>query len=288
MTKGNVIVPAALIREAESVDREIRATWAERSTHEKAVNKIDVKLGRLWRRVEARGLHKYVHKAGSRKGYASLEEYARSITGQKHTAFFLSKTMASLTEGSNPIPDEQVAAIGPRKSAILAKVPEERRTPELVAKAKSQPEPEFTRTAQAAINADMPLERQRVLRIDFFRRLHPTVHDKLEGTIELYTRLKAVRMVDPDSGLTLQEKAILSLCAVAEGWAHGEECVAREKAIDLGPQEPTEAQESAEENPEAIEADAIEPIPVTEPDAGIEEDESIFDADRDYVPIDET
>jgi hypothetical protein len=97
-------------------------------------------------------------------------------------------------------------------------------------------------TAQAATNEGQPTEKQVVMRVDFFRKLHPLVCDKLEATIERYTQLKAVRSVDAEgrAGLTLQEKAIVTLCAIAMGYAEGEECARQEKALDLGAPEAAE------------------------------------------------
>lgn len=247
MTKQNVLVPAALMRRAEKLDHELRELAPQWIQADKTRALLGVKIGKLLRVIEDEGLHKYIRKPGSRKGYVSLEEYAKNIFGVKHTQYFTQKKQGELANSG--ISDETVADIGPRNALILSKVPAERRTPELIRKAVEQPERVFAGTAQAAINEGQPKEKQVVMRVDFFRKWHPEVLKKFEDTVEKYTRLKAVRSIDPDDvgGLTLQEKAILTLCSIADGWADGEECAGKEAAIDLGGPEAQEAATQAEE-----------------------------------------
>jgi hypothetical protein len=258
MAKQNVMVPAALLRRAEKLDSELRHLAPQWLQADKQRALLGVKIGKILTAIEAEGLHKLIRKGNSRKGYVSLEEYAKSIFGVKHSSYFTQKKQGELANSG--IPDETVADIGPRNSIILSKVPPERRTPELIEKATKQTEREFAGTAQAAINEGQPKEKQTVMRVEFFRRWHPEVLRKFEDTVEKYTRLKAVRLIDPDDagGLTLQEKALLTMCSIADGWADGEECARKEEAIDLGGPEAAEAVAQAEE------ADSEEPYPSEE------------------------
>jgi hypothetical protein len=120
-------------------------------------------------------------------------------------------------------------------ACLLGRLGPERRTPDIVEAAKNTSKRDFPAKVQAKLNEDLPPEQQKTPRVDFFRKLHPKVASKLEGTIERFTHLPVVR--DGDRVLTLQEKAIYAICNAAEQFATEaltaaeEEC--RRNPIDL-------------------------------------------------------
>lgn len=247
MSKQTVLVPAAMLRRAEKMDHALRELAPQWIQADKQRALLGVKIGKMLTAIEAEGLHKYIRKPGSRKGYVSLEEYAKAIFGVKHTQFFTQKTQGELANSG--IPDETVAEIGPRNALILAKVPVERRTPELIERAVREPERKFAGTAQEAINKGLPLHKQQVMRVEVYRKWHPVVVQKFEELEERYALLKAVRAIDPanESGMTLREKGTLVGIEIALGWLDGEDCERKEQAIDLGGPEAAEAVAQAEE-----------------------------------------
>jgi hypothetical protein len=104
-----------------------------------------------------------------------------------------------------------------QNACLLGRLNAEQRTPDIVEAAKKTSKREFPTKFQAKLNEYLPPEHRRTPRIDFFRKLHPTVANKLEETIERFSHLPVVR--DGDRGLTLQEKAIYAICNAAEQFA---------------------------------------------------------------------
>ena len=109
----------------------------------------------------------------------------------------------------------------PQANAIeLTRLPSEERTPEIVELAKRTSKRDFPARVQQKLNEKLPPEQQRTPRVDFFRRLHPRVANRLAETIQRFTLLRVVR--DGDRVLTLQEKAIFAICNAAEQFASEE------------------------------------------------------------------
>jgi hypothetical protein len=93
-------------------------------------------------------------------------------------------------------------------------VPAKQRTPALIEKAKKETTNKFVATAQSARNEVLPPEKQKKPLVEFYRKLHPSVADKLESTIRRFTNHPVVR--DGDFEYTLEEKSILAMCFAAE------------------------------------------------------------------------
>ena len=212
-------VPATHEREVEDRDKQLRAQWSKARTATDAARRELMHFGRLCDEARSLELHKYVRKPGSRKGYVSFEEYIHDLTGGQlsKSNLYNSINLHKLTQGPNALPEEDVAAMPVQNACLLGRLKPEQRTPDLVEAAKKASKREFPAKIQDKLNEDLPAAQQRTPRVDFFRKLHPTVANKLEETIEMFTHLRVVR--DGDRELTLQEKAIYAICNAAEQFA---------------------------------------------------------------------
>ena len=207
-------------KEALSLDKQLRTQWTEIKTAERALRKASIPFGKTCEKMRAMEAHRYIPQPGSRKTYMSFEEYIHGVTGGEvsKSTLYIAIACYKLTEGPNALAAEDVAEM-PAANAyeLYTKLKPEYRTADIVEAAKKTPKRCFSAKIQAKLNEYLPSEQQRIPRIDFFRRLHHTVANKLEETIERFTHLPVVRDGDPD--LTLQEKAIYAICLAAEQFA---------------------------------------------------------------------
>jgi hypothetical protein len=219
MNMGQQVTPEKFATEADEKDRQIRSSWAEVTKASGVYKKASILFGKLCEEMRARGLHKYVRKPGSHKGFVSFEEYIHDLTGGRCSNGTLYNSIAiyKITQGPNAVTEEDVAEMPLQNAVLLGRLKPERRTPDVVEAAKTTSKRDFPAKIQEKLNEDLPPEEQMAVRVDFFRKLNPVVAEKLEGTIERFTRLPVVR--DGDRGLTLQEKAIYAICNAAEQFA---------------------------------------------------------------------
>jgi hypothetical protein len=240
------IARATVAREMAERDKQLRAQWDETKRARGAARKQMIRFGHLCDEARELELHKYVRKPDSRKGYVSFDEYIHDVTeGQvSKSKLYQSIDLYRLTQGSNALTQEDVAEMPIQNACLLRRLGPERRTPDIVEAAKKTSKREFPAKVQAKLNEYLPLEQQKMPRVDFFRKLHPTVAQKLEQTIERFTHLPVVR--DGDRGLTLQEKAIYTICNAAEQFA----------SEDLAAEEHCQQREA--EVPELLEARSCE------------------------------
>jgi hypothetical protein len=129
----------------------------------------------------------------------------------------------------------------------LARLPRERRTPELILKAKTTPTLKFKLQVQRIENELRSPEDPKPIRVDFYRKLHPETAEMLQSTIYDFGLLPAVR--DGDLKKTLSEKAIEAICSSALAFAGDEITAERDRlrrkafAIPEPERDPTEKPE---------------------------------------------
>jgi hypothetical protein len=273
--KQTIIAPDELIVEAENLDREARRLWTEMDMHITAAEIISVPFGKIMTRMRNQGLHKFVRKGSSKKGYPTFPEWINSVTGGKmsKSSIYMAMGIGELNEGPNAIPAEEIAQM-PKENAyrLATSLTPEQRTPEMIEHAKKTPREEFPKRIQEKINEGLPADKQVTMRVDFFRQWHPDVIKRFEQTIERFILLPIVR--DNDRALTLQEKAVLAICFAAESDCH--ELLKRAEA---------EAKSDAEIIlPEAQEAAGAE---LAEEEIPGDDEEREIVRETQYVPLDE-
>lgn len=229
---------ATLANKMAERDTQLRAQWAETKRAVGAARKAMIRFGHLCDEARVLQLHKHVCKPNSRKGYASFDEYIHDLTEGEvsKTTLYNSITLHKLTQGPNALTEEDVAGMPVQNACLLGRLKPQQRTRELVEAAQKTSKREFPAKVQAKLNENLPPEDQRPIRIDFFRKLHPVVAEKLERTIERFTHLPVVR--DGDRELTLQDKAIYAICNAAEQFAS--EDLAAEEEYQSGEVAPPE------------------------------------------------
>jgi hypothetical protein len=213
------IASASLEREAAAKDQQLRSHWSKVKTAVGNVRKAMLEFGKLCREMRAKELHRYVQKPGSRKGYVCFEEYVETLTGGEVTRgkLYVAIALPGLTEGPNALTPDDIAEMPQANAIELTRLPSEERTPELVELAKRTSKRDFPAKVQQKLNEKLPPEQQKTPRAEFFCKLHPMVKNKLEETIERFTKLPVVR--DGDRALSLKEKAVFAMCNAAEQFA---------------------------------------------------------------------
>jgi hypothetical protein len=210
---------AALATQAAAMDQQLRAEWLKVKSALGTARRAMLEFGKLCRTMRAKELHRFVPKPGSRKGYVRFEEYVESLTHGELTRgkLYVAIALPGLTEGPNALTPDDIGEMPLANAVELTRLPSEERTPELVELAKRTSKRDFPAKVQQKLNKNLPPEQQKTPRVDFFCKLHPTVKNKLEETIERFTQLPVVR--DGDRALTLKEKAVFAICNAAEQFA---------------------------------------------------------------------
>lgn len=201
--------PSSLIKKAKQLDTKLRECWS-------TIKRTRRAFGAIVLEMEREELHKYVAKSGSRKGYPSLWEYVEAVTdGEVSRAqMFISVKVASLAEGPNALPVETVDALPAGNAYQLAKLPAEKRTPELIKKARTQSRNKFIVTVQSIRNESLPVEKQKAPPlVEFYRKLSPIVAETLEETIARFRKHPVIK--DGTLDLSIEDKAIFAMCSAA-------------------------------------------------------------------------
>src|SRR5712691_9009809 len=102
MAKQENLGPSALVQQAADLDREVKEQWG-------TMRKQARVIGGLFREIKEAGLHKYIRKPGSNRGYQRFEEYVADVTGDiANSTVWVMMRIHSLTEGPNPVPGHEV------------------------------------------------------------------------------------------------------------------------------------------------------------------------------------
>jgi hypothetical protein len=289
--KQEVMVPRELVEKATGLDREARRLWGEMDQHLTAAEIISIPFGKVCQEMKDLDLHKFVKKSGSRKGYPEFAEWIQSVTNGKlsKSSLYMAMGLHKLTEGPNAIPAEEVVQMPKENAYRLSTLEPEQRTPDLVEAAKKTPKEKFPKRVQEKLNEGKAEADQVTVRLDFFRKLHPDVYNKLEETIERFTHLPIVR--DGNEAMTLQEKSILAICFAACRDCHDileliEKKHEAEKAA--APDLPETEHEADSQVAIETEPEAVEEEPVEEEHASAEYDEEReIVRETEYVPFEE-
>jgi hypothetical protein len=135
---------------ARDLDQQIRAKRKE-------VDPPLIELGRLMARMRESELWKYLPIR-----YHGWEDYFNDVMGPRSRSTIHEIAAAfSLTEGSNPIPPEDVIRMGRKKAAQIARLKPEQRTPEIREMAKTEPVMVVRNRVQAVLNQELPADEQK-------------------------------------------------------------------------------------------------------------------------------
>jgi hypothetical protein len=109
---------------------------------------------------------------GSKKGYARIEDYIDSVVtgGIAARQVFKLMAIANLLKGPNALSEADVQVIPQENAYFLTKLNPERRTREVIKRAKATPTKKFQAEIQEEINQDLPPQEGKPIKVDFFRR----------------------------------------------------------------------------------------------------------------------
>jgi hypothetical protein len=231
---------AARVEEARQLDKELRHKMG-------ALKQLTAEVGGILKQMREKELHKYIRKPDSRKGYLSFDDYAAEVTGMSGSYVRMAMRIFGLTEGVNPVSPRDIEEMSTVNAYELAKVPKERRTPELIEQAKKTSTGKFKLKVLEIENELRSPEEQKPVRVDFYRKLHPETAEILETTIHDFCMLPAVR--EGDLRKTLGEKAIEAICSLALSFA-GDEITAERDRLRREAVEISEPQANPIEGPE--------------------------------------
>jgi hypothetical protein len=139
-----------LAEQAKELDRQIKAAVkvARHSLTDLGGRLARMKESRLWQFLPG--------------DYRSWEAYARSVLGSgRHSSLYETLTANSLTQGSNPIPPEDVNTMGVKRAALVARLNSEQRTKEICEMAKTEPVMVVRNKVQAVLNQELPPDEQK-------------------------------------------------------------------------------------------------------------------------------
>jgi hypothetical protein len=183
-----------LTQQAIELDREIKAAVD-------GVRRSLTDLGRLLARMKESRL--WEHVPGQFRGW---EDYMRSVLGSRaHSSLYEAVAAFSLTEGSNPIPLEEVNRMGIKKSAQVARLKPEQRTPEIIQAAVSEPLLSVRNRIQATLNETLPPTEQKPILKLLAINLPEQYVDDFEDLMEIMHYMEGIR--DGDRTLTMRSKA---------------------------------------------------------------------------------
>jgi hypothetical protein len=245
MTKN--IAPPQLVKEANQAKKLFCDTWASLKTN-------TMELGRAIVWIESKGLHKYIPKEGSRKGYQSLEEFALAMTNGEcgSTKMWDAKRIYLLTQGENAIPAETVAKMPKRNQLQVARVKKadsKAVTKKLIEKAVSEPILKFAETAQDVINETKPPEKRKEPTTDVvLRGIHVRVANEF---YEMFDKVKLLPVIlDGDRMFNFETKALAVITACCEANLQDDFIAARKKANDEAPSIPEAVDEDNQAKPD--------------------------------------
>lgn len=233
------MVPNALATEAAAVDRQLREQWV----HWKRQARV---IGSLFKTILDKQLHRYVRKPGSRKGYQRFDEYVADVTGgMANSTIWVFMRIHQLTEGSNPLPPEEVDAMPQQNAYELTKLKPEQRTAALIRKAIETPTRKFKAEVENIKNADLPAEKRKPVFVDIHEHWPIELVEMFEETVTDFSLLPVVR--DGDREMAIRHKAIMTILICAR--IHASDEVQHAKA---------EMEAHALEVPNVTETNAVE------------------------------
>jgi hypothetical protein len=188
----------AFVEKAENLHEEIVEGVAE-------TGKKWMWLGRQARKMKDKGYWRAIVDPETKKPFTNFISYARQTFGsgksQIHEAMTLFKELA------DSVPEAQLEKITQANARQLAKLPARKRTPEVIASARTMPEAQFQ---TEIIMPKLPKsEAGEVIMSIGPYRVQKSVRDQWEKAFEMAIDLAG----DADQTLSVTEKAILALCA---------------------------------------------------------------------------
>lgn len=237
------VAPPQLVKEAAQAHKLFCDSWAN-------IKHNTLELGRAIVWMESKSLHKYIPKAGSRKGYQSLEEYAAAVTGGEcgHTKLYDTKNIYMLTQGENAIAPEVVMEMPKRNQLQVARVRKANPkavTKKLIDQARNEPILKFAETAQELVNQTLPAEKQKQPMEYISIHVHARVAREFYQLMDDMKELPVVK--DGDRSLDLDSKTVYAIVHAARLGCQELIDQAKAKANHEAPEIPVEAQETVEE-----------------------------------------
>jgi len=230
-------IPAALLQEAASLDKELRERWGMWNRQARVI-------GSLFKRIRDKGLHRFIAKSGSRKGFQRFEEYASYVTGgMANSTVWVMMRIHGLTEGDNAIAPGDVDQMPQQNAYELSKLDPEQRTKDVIRKAKQTPIKQFQAEVLHLRNANLQPEDQKPILVEFHDRWPPEVLSMFEEAVSDFSLLPVAR--DGDRHMSIRHKAIAAILVSARIHACDEIRVANEQLSAETPEIP-ETQEIVE------------------------------------------
>jgi hypothetical protein len=196
--KGKGLAPGNgqenLVEQARKLHQQIRAKLKE-------AQRPLIDLGRLMTRMRESGLWKYL--PGRYRGW---EDYVNDVMGSRARSSLHEIVAAySLTQGSNPIPPEDVERMGVKRAAQVARLKGEQRTPEIREMAKTEPVMVVRNKVQAVLNQELPADEQKPMLKLLAINLPEETVQRFETLMEVMVYMEGIR--DGDNTQTMRAKA---------------------------------------------------------------------------------
>ena len=196
-----------LVKQARDLDQQIRAKRKE-------VDPPLIELGRLMARMRESELWKYLPIR-----YHGWEDYFNDVMGPRSRSTIHEIVAAySLTQGSDPIPPEDVNRMGVKRAAQLARLHLEDRTPATIRAATTETVMAVRNRVQAVLNQELPEDEKKPMLKLLSLNLPEDLVDEFEELMEVMSHTDGAR--DGDRAITIRAKAFkLILIGAEQHWA---------------------------------------------------------------------
>ena len=234
-----------LVTKAEQLDRKIRTAW-------RSAKQSFMKVAKLLNNMRESDLWKYL----KQRTYNNFPDYLKSVIGTDCSTSHVYELLAAygLTTGENAIPEKKVEKMGIKKAYQLARLPRDKRTPEIVKELTRVPFYKARRIVQERINETLPEHERKVVTQLFQRNYSPETISLIEEIEEVGIYMEGVQ--DGDVSVSLRDKLTYRVWALfAETYAEELEEARKIKAT----KEARDGKAEVAANEEEDEEEALEP-----------------------------
>jgi len=130
-------------------------------------------------------------------GFKNIKDYGNYRFGKmgKSKVYELI-SIAALTEGPNALTEKEIRKLGPKKSAALARMEPEKRTPEVIDKATTLTFAEVDAMVQESVNEDLPEDQRTETTVMFARTVAVSVAAEMERLEAVGINMEGIRSAD--------------------------------------------------------------------------------------------
>jgi len=202
-------VDSKLVQKAVALDEKVCEAARE-------VGAQFVVLGKLLLKMKESGLWQHLQNIDGTPCFRRYEQYTDARVGKMaRSRVFELLSVAQLSQGAKPIDEETVEKLGIKAAAEIAKLPEQKRTREVIREAlKAESVAEVREQVRGILNEDLPASEKKEATSLFARQLPLRTIKRFEKLEARAIWMEGIR--DGDKTLTLKQKFFEAMIAFFE------------------------------------------------------------------------